>query len=329
VPRTRARKGIATAAAIAAIAGIGPAISTGDTSPASSTIVYGNPGVDAIYGTAGNDTIYAGPGNHTIYAGTGNADIYPGSGTDTVVGGPGDDTVIFTGTDPLTVTLDGRPDSGTPGQDDTIDPNVSGIYGNDGSDTLVGNGGNNLIVAGNGSTKIVGGGGNDVLIGGAGNDTIDARGTGSSFIDCGTGHDTVYATAADVIASDCRGSRIIYGNGKGAASLKPALTLRDHHVLVSQVEPGSTLVIACVRGCRPARSPSKPLVKITAVKLKTFAGFQVVLLPWMPGISGATIEIGAAAPGSRAGCERWRVGAGFRSLTGLARVKCTTVAKDA
>ena len=50
------------------------------------------------------------------------------------------------------------------------------------------------------SDRIVGSALPDEIYAGAGNDTIDVRGGGSDTVECGPGHDTVYADPSDHIA---------------------------------------------------------------------------------------------------------------------------------
>ena len=68
------------------------------------------------------------------------------------------------------------------------------IYGGPGNDTLYGGPGNDLLIGGPGLDKI---------FGGPGNDTIRAADGVKDTIDCGTGHDVVYADKHDKVAKNC------------------------------------------------------------------------------------------------------------------------------
>lgn len=104
----------------------------------------GTNGNDVIRGYGGNDTLKGADGNDFIDGGTGNDNLIGGRGDDTVYGGGGTDVVNgWGGNDYLRVL-------GATG--------LTGIYGQQGDDTLVGS------VPGGGQIHMGGGTGNDTLI---------------------------------------------------------------------------------------------------------------------------------------------------------------------
>ena len=64
---------------------------------------------------------------------------------------------------------------GQGGEDEQLPPDVEGIIGGSGPDTLVGNRANNRLEGGPGNDTITGNEGADLLAGGGGGDTIFAR----------------------------------------------------------------------------------------------------------------------------------------------------------
>jgi hypothetical protein len=118
--------------------------------------ITGTGGNDVIIGTLGDDVIFADAGNDIVYSLSGNDTICGGPGDDTVSGGPGNDIILgdagddmfiadqvvdgsdvfYGGTDvdivsyelrcdgQISVYLDGKPDSGAPGERDTVGKDV-------------------------------------------------------------------------------------------------------------------------------------------------------------------------------------------------------------
>jgi Ca2+-binding RTX toxin-like protein len=94
--------------------------------------------------------------------------------------------------------------TGTPGND-----TLRGLGGNDllqglaGNDTLLGGTGDDRLVGGAGADRLVGGPGHDRLTGGTGNDRIEAVDGQRDVVDCGPGHDVVFADKHDVVNRNC------------------------------------------------------------------------------------------------------------------------------
>jgi Ca2+-binding RTX toxin-like protein len=110
-------------------------------------VIIGTPGDDVIFAGAGNDTVYGLSGNDTICGGPDDDMVSGGPGNDIVLGDAGDDMFIAdpvvdgsdvfsggTGVDivsyelrcdsHISVYLDGTPDSGAPGEQDTVGTDV-------------------------------------------------------------------------------------------------------------------------------------------------------------------------------------------------------------
>ena len=79
------------------------------------------------------------------------------------------------------------------------------IVGTDGPNTLIGTRQDDVIRGLGGADTIVGRGDKDALFGGAGRDVIKARDGERDRIDCGPGHDTVFADPdnEDAVAANC------------------------------------------------------------------------------------------------------------------------------
>src|SRR6185312_9047336 len=138
--------------------------------------IDGGPGNDIISGGRGDDTLTGGAGNDVVVAGAGDDTLdetAPANGTDALTGGDGSDTVDYSGrTGAVTVTLDGKNDSGEAGEADTVGADVEGATGGAGNDTLVGAGNDDTFDGGAGTDSIAGNAGADTLTGGDGNDTL-------------------------------------------------------------------------------------------------------------------------------------------------------------
>jgi hypothetical protein len=210
---------------------------------AGNDLLRGGFGNDSLSGNDGRDRLQGGPGDDSL-TGDGAVGIAYGAGefdfemaADDLAGGPGIDGVIYGSPKGVTVTLDGRRNDGTRGEQDWVRGDVEGAYvfrgtitGNAGPNRLSGTGdinglgGADLLIA-SGRGRFHGGPGNDQirkaddvsegahLYGDAGNDTIDGtdwyypsdgRDTNAvrDWISCGTGRDhaTLYFDSA---RSDC------------------------------------------------------------------------------------------------------------------------------
>jgi Ca2+-binding RTX toxin-like protein len=211
-----------------------------------STDLRGDAGNDQITGGSGHDTIDANDGDDTVDAGPGDDTIRGGAGSDTIGGGDGVDLATYDSTAPVTATLDGLRNDGAAGENDLIGPDVEGVVGGLGADTLTGNDGPNHLDGGGGKDRITGAGGNDELTdvskgntfdGGDGDDTITSRGIfesdesgfvgivpGHDTVGCGAGADTVIGDVLDRAAGDCE--RIDTGISLPKQTLRATRTAR-------------------------------------------------------------------------------------------------------
>ncbi len=227
----------------------------------------------------GNDTgvISAGAGGPagTINGGPGDDTLVGGQENDTFNGGDGTDSVAYVGisaagikrTTSVTAALPlgATPSTGNgqAGENDSIAPDVEGLTGGNGNDTLTGNDGPNTIAgsappgtpnvdpqpAGTESQDTInGGGGNDTLVagdsgtvnGGDGNDTIiGGRSlTHVTVLNGGNGDDTLVSGTGNDDITGGAGSNILAYVSVNQGSLK--IVSRSQGVSVRLPEPGTT-----------------------------------------------------------------------------------------
>ena len=185
--------------------------------------IEGGGGFDQITGSSGNDVIVGGAfqdilsggGGDDVFLVSGSEDgadsVSGGEGNDRIEGSAGDDVIglrRFAGD--LTVeTIDGglgeNVIAGTQSSDvldfsGTVLVNIARIEGGGGFDQITGSSGNDVIVGGAGNDTLLGGAGDDTLIGGggadrltggAGNDTFILGDDNFSFVEAGSGTDTL------------------------------------------------------------------------------------------------------------------------------------------
>jgi Ca2+-binding RTX toxin-like protein len=166
-------------------------------------------------------------GPNVITGGAGEDLLQGGGGADTLNGGGGYDVADYSDhTGPVTLTLDGAADDGSPGEGDRIASDVEDLRGGAGNDALTGDGQDNVLDGGLGADVMLGGGGTDAVdyssrdaavrvdlggspgddgqagegdtvgadvegvYGGAGDDTLIGNGA-DGFLDGGDGNDTL------------------------------------------------------------------------------------------------------------------------------------------
>ncbi len=180
-------------------------------------VLTGGDHADAFVGGEGSDVYNGGAGNDQALLVFG-----PDSGADTFNGGPGFDLISYqTETDPVNVSLDGAANDGVgcPGpacEGDNVMPDVEGVGGGTGDDTLTGTDAANELFGQEGDDTVSGGGGNDVLDGSSGQDHLDG-GDGDDDLDPGSGADVASGGGgADVMqASERFGEPDVYSGGPG------------------------------------------------------------------------------------------------------------------
>jgi hypothetical protein len=204
-------------------------------------IIDGRGGDDQLYGEGGNDQIIGGPSGKSLESGGEGTnklgltfspeapdwDSYDGG--DETFDGEGGTSIVsfFHAPGPVNAKVDGLPDSGIAGQQDTIEGNVSEVDGSEYGDTLTagttpvtldGEGGNDAIYGGPGGDTLRGGGGDDTIytVGpdGAGPDSVFASEDFCNFeYSCPTGNTTIYANDGIQDQITCApGADIVYAD---------------------------------------------------------------------------------------------------------------------
>jgi hypothetical protein len=211
-------------------------------------LLYGGAGDDDVHaGSANNAYAWGDDGDDTIRLNAGNAGFgYGGKGDDQIAGslgengdqlhgGPGDDLLVSSGSY-------GRDTSfGEAGGDrlvhDPSSPPADRLDGGDGGDIIVGR-----------AFEIVGGKGTDAIVadpgvvatvtGGMERDDInvidDDPSAGADSVNCGSGVDSVYADANDVVAANCE--QVVIGSAPAfdgvAQARADAAALQQHQPAV-------------------------------------------------------------------------------------------------
>ena len=161
-----------------------------------------------IFGGDGNDVLSGGDRSNRLCGEAGNDKLIGSSGRDQFIGGLGTDTADYSQRlDDLVISLDGKPNDGTPtvgttkGEGDNVMPDVEvviggmrddSITGSPKRDILRGGPGDDTLVGNDGDDLLVGGDGADLIKGGLGDDTIMAIDLNSTdTVDGGDGFDSV------------------------------------------------------------------------------------------------------------------------------------------
>ncbi len=161
-----------------------------------------------ILGGDGNDLISGGDRSNRLCGEAGNDTLVGSTGRDQFIGGLGTDTADYSQRlDDLVISLDGKPNDGTPtvgqtkGEGDNVMPDVEVVVGGSGDDSITGSPkrdilrggpGDDTLVGNDGDDLLVGGDGADLIKGGLGDDTIMAIDLNSTdTVDGGDGFDSV------------------------------------------------------------------------------------------------------------------------------------------
>lgn len=163
-----------------------------------STAVLGGPGRDRLEGIRGPLIFDGGPGDDVILGSDGDDLLVGGDGADSMQGRVGVDTTSYADREGgVSVSLDGRPNDGAPGEGDDV--RTEGVYGGNGDDRITGNDVANQFLPGLGQDVVDGGGGNDVIV----VRPLFEKPDGPDSVRCGAGDDRVEAERADDPAFDC------------------------------------------------------------------------------------------------------------------------------
>ena len=188
-------------------------------------------------------------GVNRLQGGDGNDLLDGGLGADVLEGGGGTDTVTYASrTEPVIASIDGAPNDGVPGQDDspsglsgdTILSDVEVLIGgssddtlrgddgsatDDGNDQLIGGLGADFLDGGSGNDTLNGAEGGDLLVGGDGNDQLRG-GPDDDTLDGETGNDDVQGESGNdfVVAGDTGADGMSGGEGVDSLDYSGAST---------------------------------------------------------------------------------------------------------
>ena len=176
--------------------------------------------VEKVTGGSADDRLGAGLGPATLSGGPGNDRMTGGPAADTMSGGPGTDTAEYQSSPfPVTLTLDGQPNDGPPGQGDNVEPDVENAGSGSGDDTFTGSDSGNAMTTRGGQDYADGGTGPDALSMGDGIDVARARDGVADTVDCGAASDFAIVDAKDTVAGNCE--RIDKGNARAKLGRTP------------------------------------------------------------------------------------------------------------
>lgn len=163
--------------------------------------IHGGPGADELEGDGGDDLLDGGPGDDKLEKGS----PATRAGDDEIVGGDGVDEAwyssdFYSGTEPVTVTLDGVANDGVEGESDNVQ--TENVHGSERDDLLIGGPDPNRLDGADGADEVRGGDGADVVQGGIGEDAVYGEGgddtvyggdSSDDLVDGGPGRDEIYA----------------------------------------------------------------------------------------------------------------------------------------
>jgi Ca2+-binding RTX toxin-like protein len=216
--------------------------------------IIGSNGNDDIRGGNGNDLLVGGQGNDVLTGGAGNDQLFGGDGNDTFIvsgsndksdvfdGGSGIDTLQVSGTGSLTLTSFSAENSSI----EIWQGNGHAIIGTSGADVFDFSGlqsmtGVSYIDGGSGNDTIVGSNGNDDIRGGRGNDLL-IGGQGNDVLTGGSNNDTfVFGTNSgnDTITDFAAGAGIV-----DVIKFEPGIFTDFTSVLDAASQVGTTVVIS-------------------------------------------------------------------------------------
>jgi Ca2+-binding RTX toxin-like protein len=161
--------------------------------PVEASLEYGD---DLMDGGDGDDRLFAGPGDRTVSYGLDTDQRAGGraeaNGADTLVGGAGVDQVSYVNREiSVSISLNGQPDDGAPGEGDNVASDVERLTGGTKDDAVSGGPGNDTMEGGPGSDRLSGLDGADTLDGGAADEGAEvlSGGPGADALRGGPGPD--------------------------------------------------------------------------------------------------------------------------------------------
>jgi Ca2+-binding RTX toxin-like protein len=190
--------------------------------------LYGGPGDDTLYvynNGSGTPIMLGGPGDDELCScESAGGRLYGEAGDDRLLmsaqsldGGPGSDTYVprfgqvaleAVASGPGVDVLDGSElPEGRSIDLRSCDGCVEWVLGSRGDDEITGYAGRQVLLGGEGLDLIRGLGGPDLLAGQDGDDTIYSRDHSVDTVGCGSGVDTVFADATDVVSLNCENVR--------------------------------------------------------------------------------------------------------------------------
>lgn len=143
---------------------------TGNGAP---NVLVGFDGNDQLTGAGSDDILDGGAGADTLAGAGGRDHLTGGDGPDSFAGGGDLDEASFADRfTPVSVSIDGVANDGSPGEGDNVKGDVETLRGGADNDTLQGSGDAETLLGGAGNDTLLGLGGVDVLIGDAGADVL-------------------------------------------------------------------------------------------------------------------------------------------------------------
>ena len=171
-----------------------------------------------IFGGAGNDRLSGGTRSNRLCGEAGHDTLVGSTGRDQFIGGLNIDTADFSQRlDDLVISLDGKPNDGTPtvgqtkGEGDNVMSDVENVIGGAGDDLITGSAKRDILRGGGGDDTLIGNDGDDLLVGGEGADVIKG----------GLGDDTIMAIDLDSTDS------VDGGDGFDSAAYDEAQGVKD------------------------------------------------------------------------------------------------------
>jgi Ca2+-binding RTX toxin-like protein len=167
------------------------------------------PDIETVLGNDAGMFLIGGPGPNRLVGGAGDDLLDGGGGTDVLIGGDGEDVADYSErTGPVSLSLDGVANDGSPGEGENLGSDIEDLRGGSGDDVLSGDAGDNVLDGGPGA---------DVMSGGGGLDAVDYSDRDQNVIvslDGVAGDDGAYRES-DTVGADVEG---IFG-GRGSDTL--------------------------------------------------------------------------------------------------------------